>query len=129
MNTTGNVFSAQEEVALDSMTTDYVFPGWVAFKIFGPMALEAFRLTLLETGDLSKEKTKAGSRTNTRKEAATVKNSERDSGRSGSPHKRGIRTRDSSKSGSPYKQGLQTGATKKDVASIALAADASDRQA
>jgi hypothetical protein len=64
-NTTGNVFSAQEEATLLGMTTDYIFPGWVAFKIFGPMAPEAFQLTLLETEDLSKEKKKAGNHTNT----------------------------------------------------------------
>jgi hypothetical protein len=109
----GSAFSAQEEDALAGMTADYIFPGWVAFKCFGPMAPECYRLTVLETGGLSKEKTKAGSRTNTRKEAALDKDYERDNG----------------KSGSPYKRGIRTGATKKDVASIALAADASDQRA
>jgi hypothetical protein len=72
--------------------------------------------SLLQTGNLTKEQTKAGNRcANTRKEAAADRDSERDNGNSGSPYKRGIRT----------------GPTKNDVAvaNIALAADALDQRA
>jgi hypothetical protein len=89
-DTYGNVFSAQEEDALTGMTDDYIIPRWAAFKCFGPVVLECYRLTVLETGDLSKEKTKVGSRTNTCKEAAKDKDFERDNGKSAGP-------------GSPYK--------------------------
>jgi hypothetical protein len=54
-NGTGNIFSIQEEEALAGMSNDWIFAGWAVFKCFGPMVPECYQLTLLETGDLSKE--------------------------------------------------------------------------